>query len=141
MRFWEPIASHPDVAPHLLGVTTDQLSMILASDRIVPLAAEHGGFIFAQMDGIGRVFEYHTLFLAEGHGREAHRALKDALCYMLDNGLEVLTTQEVEGGAHPPRSFGFVPAGDFLPCHLGSLRPWLLTRQMWRASPGGKSCH
>lgn len=145
--FWDRVARHPDVWPAIsLGQALD-IPAIIANPMVTPLRAENGGLFFVQTDGIGRVFEMHTLFTPEGWGREAARAMSEALEMMFSRGAQVITTYDVEGyrRSGPPRSMGFVKAGDFAPTHLGvSLRSWVLTRVSFEASPvakRGATCH
>ena len=136
--FWNRIAHHPEVLPHVgLGHEID-LTAILKNPRTVALRAEHGGFIFVQLDHLGRVFELHTLFEPQGWGREVFCAAREAFDRMFEWGCQVVTTYEVEGNwrSRPPRTFRFQPAGDFAPAHaLGRMRTWVLTRAAWEASP------
>lgn len=67
--FWQVVASHPSVSPYVsFGRTVDW--GFVESASVVPLASEHGGFLFFQADGLGRVYELHTLYLPEGWGRK-----------------------------------------------------------------------
>lgn len=139
--FWDRIATHPDVAPHVfLGLAEIGLAEIVSHPSVTPLRAEHGGFLFCRLDGLGRVQELHTLFTPEGWGREVLFAAKTAFALMFSRGCQVVTTYEVEGWkrSQPPKSFGFQPCGDFAPSHLGSLRTWILTANAWDQSPARK---
>lgn len=136
--FWDRIANHPDVAPHVfLGTDTLDLAEIVTHPSVTPLRAEHGGFIFCRLDGLGRVHELHTLFAPEGWGREVLAAAKTAFAMMFASGSQVITTYEVEGWwrSRPPKSFGFSPCGAFAPSPFGSLRTWILTADAWASSP------
>lgn len=136
--FWTRIYEHPDVKPHVsLGADLD-LAGIVTHPGVTPLAATHGGFLFARLDGLGRTFELHTLFTPEGWGREVLEASKQAFQRMFDAGADLIVTQEVAGNrrSQPPLSFRFAPCGDFRPSPLGhDLRTWVLTRAAWDASP------
>lgn len=142
--FWTAVYEHPEVKPRVgLGHELD-LAGIVSSPGVTPLAADHGGFIFAQLDGLGRTHELHTLFTPEGWGREVAQAAKDAFAFMFDRGADLIITQEVAGNrrSQPPRSFRFTPAGDFRPSPLGpDLRSWVLTRAAWEASPARQRMH
>lgn len=136
--WWARIAEHPEVKPHItLGADFD-LAAVVQHPSVTPLAADHGGFIFARLDGLGRVHELHTLFTPEGWGREVTGAAKHAFAAMFDRGADLIVTQEVDGNrrSQPPRSFRFAPCGDFRASPLGpALRSWVLTRDAWEASP------
>lgn len=139
--FWVKVASHPQVRETLLGMDPEAVGPMAVAERTLPLAAEHGGFLFFTLDGFGRAVELHTLFTPEGWGREVHRASKAAFNRVFETA-QVVVTYEVENSwrSRPPRSFGFKAAGDFGPTPIGSLRTWILTKNAWRASPGSKSC-
>lgn len=138
--FWARIASHPDVAPHVLlnGGSVD-LAQIIALPGLLPLASEHGGFLFARLDNIGRIYELHTLYEPEGWGREVLVSAKQAFARVFASGAQLVTTYEVEGWwrSRPPKSFGFVRAGDFaaVPDLGAALSTWVLTSDAWDASP------
>lgn len=135
--FWTEIYEHPQVKPHVsLGRELD-LAAILSDASVTPLRAEHGGFLFIRLDGLGRAFELHTMFTPEGWGREVALAAKDAFTLMFGRGADLIVTQEVSGNrrSQPPRSFRFEPAGEFRPALDHELRTWVLTRYAWEASP------
>lgn len=138
LEFWNGIYQHPAVKPHVsLGQAVD-LAAIVASPAVTPLRADHGGFLFVRLDGLGRVFELHTLFTPEGWGREVLIALKEAVSAMFAAGAQIITTYQVEGNwrSQPPKTFRFQPAGEFAPTHLGvAMRSWVLTQAAWEASP------
>lgn len=144
LAFWTDVYDHPQVRPHVgLGHELD-LAAILASPVVTPLRAEHGGFVFVQIDGLGRALELHTLFKPEGWGREVTIAAKQAFDTVFDRGADLIVTQEVAGNrrSQPPRSFRFEPAGDFRPSSLGpDLRTWVLTRYAWEGSPARLRMH
>lgn len=138
--FWQRVAEHPEVAPHVfLGHGPIDLAGIVAHPSIMPLASEHGGFIFCRLDSLGRVWELHTLYTPEGWGREVLGALKAATERMFQAGAQAITTFSVEGWwrSRPPKSFGYVEAGDYAAVpHLGAaLSTWVLTKRAWDASP------
>ncbi|HJR83449.1 MAG TPA: hypothetical protein VJ775_05935 [Sphingomicrobium sp.] len=135
--FWSATYEHPDVKPHVgLGQSLD-VAAIVADPRVTPLAAEHGGFLFVQLDELGRVFELHTMFTPEGWGREVLLAAKAAFSEMFVRGADVIVTHEVKGNprSQPPISFRFRAAGDFAPALGAALRTWTLTRTAWAQSP------
>lgn len=135
--WWREIADHPEVKPHIcLGSELDVMAVV-THPSVLPLRSEHGGFLFAGLDGLGRVYELHTLFTPEGWGREVLSSSKLAFNEIFGRGAQLVTTFEVEGWwrSRPPRSFGFRPLGGFAPSRLGSLQTWILTRDAWEASP------
>lgn len=143
--WWWGIATHPEVET-LLGVRFEvaQIAGIVERANVLPLASEHGGFWFVTIDSLGRVAELHTLYKPEGWGREVHGAAKAAFNQMFAGACEMIVTQQMRDNprSQPPKSFGFRPLGDFTPSHLGDTKTWILTREAWAASPGGRSsCH
>lgn len=137
--FWTAIYEHPEVKPHVgLGHEID-ISAIVGSEQVTPLRSDRGGFLFFRLDGLGRVFELHTMFTPDGWGKEVLLSAKAAFAEMFRRGAQVITTYEVEGNrrSQPPLSFRFQPAGDFAPSvELNAqLRTWILTRNAWEASP------
>lgn len=138
--FWRDVVRHPKVAHVTMGLPFD-IGALVEHERVIPLASEHGGFLFCQLDGLGRVFELHTLFKPEGWGREVSGAAKEAFAEMFASGARVITTYEVEGWTAPPLSFGWRTAGDFSPSPLGNLRTWVLTLDGWEASPACRRFH
>lgn len=135
--FWQAVHDHPEVKPHVsFGVDLD-LAELVAHPGVLPLAADHGGFFLVRLDGLGRVWELHTLFTPEGWGREVAQALKEAVALVFAKGAQVITTYEVEGHwrSQPPRSYRFAPAGDFAPAMGRNLKTWVLTKSAWEGSP------
>lgn len=145
-QFWIDVAEHPAVAPHVLfGHSGLLVGDIVQDERVVPFRSEHGGYLFVKLDGLGRVYELHSLFTPEGWGREALQAAKHAFSAIMKTAALVVT-YEVEGNwrSRPPKSFGFAPAGDFTDSpELGlPVRTWTLTHQAWIASPvWRRQCH
>lgn len=139
--FWDGVANHPEVAPHVfLGQQGLSFMECVSHPSVTPLRAKHGGFIFAKLDGLGRVYELHTLFTPEGWGREVFIAARQAFNRIFDQGAQVIVTYEVEGWwrSRPPKTFRFAPAGDFEPAppeYGVNLRTWILTREAWEKSP------
>jgi hypothetical protein len=103
----------------------------LASERVTPLRSDNGGYLFVNLDGLGRVWDLHAAFLPAGWGREASATLKAALEHLGD--WQIITSAEVEDNprSRPPLSFGFRPASGF----SGGFRSWFLTRSAWDQSP------
>lgn len=135
-NFWVSIAAHPALAGVLYGLAPAALVPIIAHPNVTPLAAEHGGFIFSKLDAWGFVYELHTLFTPEGWGREVAEAAKEATLQIFGQGGQVITTLQVRENrqSQPPRSFGFVAAGDWTETVVGESRCWLLTKDAWEAS-------
>lgn len=141
-EFWSSIYEHPAVKPHVgLGCDIDIRSIVTQSN-VIPLSSEHGGFLFVHLDGLGRVYELHTMFTPEGWGREVLGAAKEAFNEIFSRGAQLITTFEVEGNkrSQPPLSFRFQPAGgfEFSPTINVTLRTWFLPRNSWENSPAFK---
>lgn len=142
--FWHGIASHPEVSEVLGVFSFDQIAAVVGRHNVTPLASEHGGFWFVAIDSFARVCELHTLFTREGWGREVHGAAKAAFNHMFAGPCDLIVTSQMRDNprSQPPRSFGFRQVGEYGPTHLGDARTWVLTREAWAASPGGRtSCH
>lgn len=131
--FWEDIANHPAVEHIKHGLPFD-VEALVQDPSVTPLAAEHGGFLLFRLDGLGRVFEMHTLFTPEGWGREVNAAGKAMLVRMFQTA-SLITTYE---GYPPPKSFGWRTAGDFSDSAIGVVRTWFLTKEAWENSPAGR---
>lgn len=136
-EFWTKIASHPEVKSALFGLSLEEFRQFLLSDRITPLADEHGGFIFIDSGGTGCVSEFHTLFTPEGWGREVTLAAHEAVKWIFNTNVRLLITYEQleNPRSKPPRSFGFTPHGDFVDSLIGPLRIWSLGIDSWLLSP------
>lgn len=134
--FWDEIAAHPEVKPHL-GAGEGDLSAFVQLPVVTPLRSQNGGFLFARLDSFGRVYELHTLYRPEGWGREVLEAAKEAFAQMFARGAQAVVTYEAADWwrSRPPKSFGFRPAGDFAPAGDLSLRTWILTADAWAQSP------
>ncbi len=137
--FWRDIASHPAVHGAIMGLSPDAVAEASGREDTIPLASDNGGFLFCRMDRIGMVVELHTLYRPAGWGREVFRAAQEACEWILGapGGHQIIVTYEMETNAHsqPPRSFGFVRAGEWQKTPVGSLRAWVLTRAAWESSP------
>ena len=138
--FWTAIASHPACAGALMGMPPETAGRLAQASDVLPLAAEHGGFLFVRLDALGFVCELHTLFTPEGWGREVHAAAREAIGAVWLTGFALVTTLEAEGNAasRPPRSFGFRQLGDWKTGALGTYRPWGVSLEDWKQSPAGK---
>ncbi len=138
--FWRGVIAHPQVSHVMMGLPLD-IAGLVEHESVVPLASSNGGFLFCRLDGLGRVFELHTLFKPDGWGREVSGSAKEAFAHMFDVGAQVITTYEVEGWASPPLSFGWRTAGEFAPSPIGNTRTWILTLEAWAASPARRRMH
>ena len=144
--FWRAVASHPAVAPALVGLSPELAGEIARRPEVIPLAAEHGGFLVVRRDALGFVGEIHSLFMPQGWGREAIEAGWQALNGLWLAGFQTLVTFEAEGNprSRPWRAFGFQTCGPWRETSAGTLRQWVLTREAFAASPGAhrrrKSC-
>jgi len=138
--FWTAVAGHPALAGMIGGVNPAVIGALAVTDRVLPLAATHGGFLFIRQDHLGMVCELHTLFTPEGWGREAWAAGIEALGAVWLLGYQLITTLEMRANdrSQPPRSFGFQRAGDWRVTPHGEARTWILTRDGWNASPAAK---
>jgi hypothetical protein len=140
--FWRWVTDHPAVREGALLDPDAVLDTLIVNPTVIPLASEHGGFLFIQRDGIGRVFELHSLFRPEGWGRNVIRAGRAAMIEMFSRGMDTVFTYSVEGSprSRPPASAGFIEAGPFQYAALVDrrLKTWVLTRQAWENSPAVK---
>lgn len=136
VAFWLDVASHPAVAGSIMGLDAQTVADCVLDTAFTPLASEHGGFLFCRRDGLGFVMELHTLYTPEGWGREVHTAAKQAFEWIFRASQLVMTFEvELNPRSQPPRSFGFIEAGEWQETSLGRLKAWVLTRNAWRSSP------
>jgi hypothetical protein len=137
--FWGSVISHPEVGPHVTFGQHIDLAQILAHPWVTPLRDDHGGFLFVQLDALGRVRELHTMFTPQGWGREVLLALKASVARVFASGAQLIVTYEVEGNwrSRPPKTFRFEPCGDFAkaPDFPHRLRSWVLRQDAWEGSP------
>lgn len=134
--FWTAVAAHPAVVHTLHGLAPEFIGQLALRDDMLPLAAEHGGFLVAKTDPLGFVAELHTLFTPEGWGREVTTNAVEGLRIVFGLGFQVLTTFEVRSNprSRPARSFGFIRSGDWRETQIGEIRMWTITAQSWRES-------
>lgn len=142
--WWDAVASHPDVAPHIfMGAAPVSLSVVLDQPGAFGLRSENGGCIFIPRDPLGLVLEMHTLFRPEGWGREVAAAGRVFMPRVFQ-AAALIVTHEQEGNwrSRPPRSHGWVACSDFQDVNLPRrLRLWALTREGWmKSAVGRKSC-
>jgi len=134
--FWLAVAEAPECAGALFGAPADMIAQVVADPGALPLATENGGLVFLRRDGMGRVFELHTLYRREGWGAEVHAAAREAFDRVFETADLVVTHECVDNWrSRPPRSFGFRPAGPVFANHIGEFRTWILTRGAWLESP------
>jgi len=109
--WWTDIASHPAVIGTLNGVAPATVGSLAARADIMPLASEHGGFMFVRQDAFGFVCELHTLFTPEGWGREVAAAAKEAFNAVFLCHYQAVVTLEVRANprSQPPRSYWLHP--------------------------------
>ncbi len=140
--FWQMIADHPDVKDHVFLGKELRLDRVVTHPSVKPLASKSGGFLFCRLDGIGRVFELHTIYAPAGWGREVAKASKIAFDRVFREGAQIITTYEVEDWwrSRPPLSHGWKKAGDFefSESLAAEVRSWVLTRDAWMQSPVGR---
>lgn len=139
--FWSQVASHPAVEPHVLFGQRLDWSFV-QNEGLIPLASEHGGFLFFKCDGPGRVYELHTLFTPEGWGSEVSSSAKQAFDHVFAKGVQIVTTLEMQENrrSQPPKSFGWKSSGGFdIVQGLDQLgKTWFLTADAWEDSPAKK---
>ena len=135
--FWTSIAAHPDLAAMRMGLPAEAIGALASRADMLPLASDHGGFLFGRLDGLGFACELHTLFTPEGWGREALISGVEALGAVWALGYQAVLTSEVRDNprSRPPRTFGFLQAADWRATPFGELRLWTLTRSRWDSSP------
>jgi len=124
-----------------MGQPAASIDALVRHPAVIPLAAEHGGFLFCQIDAVGFVRELHTLFTPEGWGREVLAAAKQAFDAVFAGACQMVTTTEVAGWwrSRPPRSFGFRKSADFAPCPpFGDFALWSLSKADWTVSPAAR---
>lgn len=140
--FWQMIADHPDVSHHVNLGKDFKLDRVVMHPSVMPLASENGGFLFCRIDGIGRVYELHTMYQPAGWGREVAKTSKLAFDRVFRSGAQIIVTYEVKGWwrSRPPLSHGWKKAGDFEVSEslAAEVRSWVLTRDAWIASPVGR---
>lgn len=136
-EFWTSIAAHPALKSALLGLPPGNVGALARRPEMLPIAAEHGGFLFARLDTLGFVCELHTLFTPQGWGREALLAGVEAVGVVWALGYQTIVTFEslANSRSRPPRTFGFRQAGDWRSTLIGELRMWTLTQSAWNVSP------
>ncbi|MGH7016194.1 MAG: hypothetical protein ACRED8_03805 [Caulobacteraceae bacterium] len=138
--FWEAIAAHPACAHARLTAEPAAIGALALRPDILPLAAEHGGYLFRKLDLLGLAAEVHSLFTPAGWGREAVAAGLLALQAIFATGYQSVLTYELEanGRSRPPKAVGFAPAWGWRETPLGAVRLWVLTRRAFEDSRVGK---
>lgn len=140
--FWREVLAHPDVRHVMRGIDPGAaLDAVILNRTVHPIAGQHGGWLFVQMDAFGRVFDLHAAFTPEGRGREAVAALKAGL-EMVDPDCCFVFEVDDEPNSRPPLSFGFRQQGEPRAHPLfGTITTWVLTREAWEASPVRRRMH
>ena len=141
VAFWDSLAHHPDVAPHIfMGMEPVTLASLILNEDNLPLRSEHGGVILTAVGSFGMAREMHTLYHPDGWGREV---AKNGKLFMREafKSCQVILTQEQEGNwrSVPPKSHGWKSVGDY--CYVGMpkrLKLWMLTKEAFEASPVGR---
>lgn len=141
--WWLAVLSHPEVKRTLYGERPETVANFVHLATVTPIAAEHGGFLFSQIDALGQVLELHAAFTPEGWGREVNSAGKAALEMVFAGPCALVTACEVRDNpqCRLPKSFGFTAAGDWVETALGETRLSVLTKAAWLASPAKKRMH
>ncbi len=135
-EFWEEVAR--SLVNFIPGLSPVFVGEMCVTEGVLPLASERGGFMFVKRDPAGFVAELHTLYHPSAWAsREVTIAAKQAFNAIFIAGYQVVTTLEVRANSHsqPPRSYGFVQAGDWRDSIAGEVRMWTLTRSAFEASP------
>lgn len=141
VAFWDAVASHPDVAPHVfMGQGVQSLAPLIENPANRPYASANGGVLFTAHDPLGFTVEMHTLYRPEGWGREValngRQFIQDVFA-----SVSLILTHEQEGHwrSRPPKTHGWQVCGDFQACGFSKrLRLWALTKEAWLASPTGR---
>jgi hypothetical protein len=141
VQFWDSVATHEAVAPHIfMGTEAVTLAPIIEREDALPMRSENGGIIFVPVDPFRLVYEMHTLYTPEGWGREVAKQSKLFILKAFEKASLILThEQEGYWKSQPPKSHGWKCSGDF--CYVGyekRIRLWLLTRDAFLASPVGR---
>lgn len=141
VAFWDRIANHPEVAPHIfMNREPETLAPLVLNPLARPYASENGGVIFSPVDHLGFVVEMHTLYQPEGWGREVAISGK-AFVQDVFRTASLILTHEQEGHwrSRPPRSHGWLACGEFKDVGMGCrLKLWTLSREAWSASHAGR---
>lgn len=142
LAFWQMIADHPEVKRRVSLGKDLQLDLVVMHPSVKPLASENGGFLFCRLDGLGRVYELHTMYTPAGWGREVAEASREAFNRVFNEGAQIVVTYEVKDWwrSRPPLSHGWKKAGEFLFSEslATEVRSWVLTRDAWVQSPVGR---
>jgi len=134
--WWTAVAAHPAVIDTLHGMPPEDIGDVAARPDVLPFATANGGFLVAPLDALGFARDMHAMYRPEGWGREAAFAFAEVLEALFWGGCQVVNVYEVETNvkSRPPRTSGFIQAGDWRGTPFGRLRLWTLTQRNWFAS-------
>ena len=137
VNFWKAIAAHRSIAPYILEFDVEA---VVSHPRVIPMADEHGGYLFFCLDALGTVFEVHAMITPEGRGRRALALAFWSLEQLFMRGARIIIAHEDCRNAMslPPRTFGFEPCGEPIVSGGEIYRQWILTKATWFASPARK---
>lgn len=130
-EFWRSLIAHPAVAH--VGEGLSDIGEFVSRDNVIPMASESGGYVFCQVDVLGRVYDLHAAYKPEGRGMEASAALKQCLNEV--PGDLFIVSETANPMSRPPKSFGFRVASDWRASPVGPIRTWAVTRDEWQRSP------
>lgn len=139
--FWREVQTDPIVnfAFSRSGVVID-LAELVQGEYVRPFTGEHGGFIAVEMlPGSWRYWDIHAAFTADRERTETYCVGAHMIDTLFKDGAVLLQmTQRTDELSHrPPQTQGWAKgSGEEImrsrPYHAIS---WLLTREMWYASP------
>lgn len=141
VSFWDEVASHPEVAPHVfMDQPVRSMESLISHPGVLPFSSENGGVLFISSDPLGMVREMHTMYKPEGWGREVavfgKQFVQEAFRHC-----SLITTNEQEDHwrSSPPKSHGWKVSGEFRDVGLSRrVRLWFLTKEAWALSPIGR---
>lgn len=92
-KFLNTLANDPSIAPWIRGTLTGQMDFttVVEDSKNYALLGEHGGVIFAQLQG--GLYEAHTLVLPAGRGKWALDTVNECLKWMFTrtDAVEIMT--------------------------------------------------
>jgi hypothetical protein len=141
VAWWDAIASHPEVAPHVfMGMAPMTLEPLVSRDDVLALRSENGGVLYVPVDHCRTIYELHTMYHPDGWGREVAKAARSFMAAAFELADMVITyEQEDNWRSKPPRSHGWASQGDYRDCGFASrLRLWTVSKDAWLSSPIGR---